>query len=59
MGRRWKTVRSPTLSAMSPTTWMAVAPVPMTATRLPVRSTSPRGQSKVCHEPPSKESMPS
>jgi hypothetical protein len=31
-GRRWNTVSSPTLSAISPITWMPVAPVPMTAT---------------------------
>ena len=44
LGRRWKTVRSPTLSAIAPITCTPVAPVPMTATRLPVKSTSCCGQ---------------
>ena len=43
-GRRWYTVSSPTLSAISPITCTPVAPVPMTATRWPVRSTGSCGQ---------------
>ena len=43
-GRRWNTVNSPTLSAISPITWMAVAPVPMMATFLPAISTGSCGQ---------------
>ena len=58
-GRRWKTVSSPTLSAISPITWMPVAPVPITATRLPAMSTGSCGQWKVWNERPLKLSMPS
>ena len=43
-GRRWNTVSSPTLSAISPITCTPVAPVPITATRLPARSTGSSGQ---------------
>ena len=43
-GRRWNTVSSPTLSAISPMIWMPVAPVPMTATFLPASSTGSCGQ---------------
>ena len=39
-GVRWNTSSSATSGAISGMTWMALAPVPMTATRLPVRSTS-------------------
>jgi hypothetical protein len=35
LGRRWNTLSSPTLSAISLITWMPVAPVPTTPTRLP------------------------
>ena len=38
-GRRWKTVRCFTCLAISGIAWMAVAPVPMMPTRLPVKST--------------------
>ena len=37
---RWKTVIEPTSSTIPGTNWIALAPVPTTATRLPVRSTS-------------------
>jgi hypothetical protein len=43
-GRRWNTVNSPTLSAISPMIWMAVAPVPIMATFLPAISTGWCGQ---------------
>lgn len=43
-GRRWNTVSSLTLSAISPINWMPVAPVPITATFLPARSTGSCGQ---------------
>ena len=39
-GVRWKTVSWATCGAISGTNWKALAPVPITATRLPVRSTS-------------------
>jgi len=58
-GRRWNTVSSPTLSAISPITWMPVAPVPITATRLPAMSTGSCGQWKVWNERPLKLSLPS
>jgi hypothetical protein len=35
---RWNTVRLPTCGAMAGTNWIALASVPMTATRSPVRS---------------------
>ncbi|GAA3420958.1 hypothetical protein GCM10018952_66020 [Streptosporangium vulgare] len=38
-GVRWKTCRRETRSAIRGTNWTADAPVPMTATRFPVRST--------------------
>jgi hypothetical protein len=37
-GVRWKTVSFATSGAMRGTNWTALAPVPTTATRLPVRS---------------------
>ena len=57
-GRRWNTVSSPTLSAISPITWMPVAPVPITATLLPAISTGSCGQWKVWNERPLKLSIP-
>ena len=39
-GVRWKTVSCATFGAISGTNWKALAPVPITATRLPFRSTS-------------------
>ena len=58
LGRRWNTVSSPTLSAISPITWMAVAPVPMMPTRLPASATGSCGQWKVWKDGPRKSSMP-
>ena len=37
---RWNTYRRATCSAISGTNWTALAPVPITATRLPARSYS-------------------
>ena len=37
---RWNTVIAPTSSTMPGTNWIALAPVPTTATRLPARRTS-------------------
>ena len=37
IGVRWKTVRCSTSGAMAGTYWMALAPVPMDATRSPAR----------------------
>ena len=37
-GVRWNTVRCAACSAISGTNWIADAPVPITATRLPARS---------------------
>ena len=58
-GVRWNTVRWPTSPAM---VWMVctpVAPVPITATRLPLKSTGSFGQRAVWKERPSKLSRPS
>ena len=38
-GVRWNTVSAPACSAISGIDWMPDEPVPMTATRLPVKST--------------------
>ena len=43
-GVRWKTVSSAACSAMSGIDWMPDEPVPMTPTRLPVKSTPSCGQ---------------
>ena len=58
-GRRWNTVSVPASLATSGMSWMAVAPVPITATRLPVRSMGSWGQWKEWKAGPSKLSMPS
>ncbi len=47
LGVRWKTVRVCACSAMMGIDWMADEPVPMTPTRLPVRSTPSWGQLEV------------
>ena len=57
IGVRWKTVRCATFSAMVGMIWTADAPVPMTATRLPVRST-PASQRAVWIVWPAKSSNP-
>ena len=46
-GVRWKTTSSAACSAMSGMAWMADDPVPMTATRCPVKSTPSWGQRAV------------
>ena len=46
-GRRWKTVRWPAVFAISVMACTPVAPVPMTATRLPSKDTGCLGQSPV------------
>src|SRR4051812_49956233 len=56
-GVRWKTFSAPTTGAISGTNWIAEAPVPMTATRRPVRSRSWR-QVAEWNTGPSKESRP-
>ncbi len=55
---RWYTSSRPTVPAMAGTIWMAEAPVPMTATRLPARSASwfHRAEWKIS---PSNPEMPS
>ena len=46
-GVRWKTVRWAACSAMIGMDWMPEEPVPMTATRMPVKSTPSWGQCPV------------
>ena len=55
---RWNTVSRPACSAMTGMAWMAEAPVPMTATRWPVRPTGSRGQFPVCSIRPRKPASP-
>ena len=55
---RWKTVRSAASSAISGMAWMPDEPVPMTATRRPVKSTPSCGQCAVCRVRPANRSMP-
>ena len=43
-GVRWNTTSSPACSAISGIAWIPDDPVPITATRLPVRSTPSWGQ---------------
>jgi hypothetical protein len=45
--QRWKTVRWPTVLAISVIACTAVAPVPMTATRLPTKLTGSCGHRPV------------
>ena len=59
LGLRWKTVRWPAVSATTGISCTAVAPVPMTPTRLPARSSGSRGQSEVWKDGPRNASMPS
>ncbi len=56
-GVRWNTVTCAATFASSGTTWTALAPVPITATRLPVRST-PASQRDVCITGPAKAERP-
>ena len=55
---RWYTVREATSSAMAGTTWTPLDPVPITATRLPARSTGSIGHRPVWSDRPSKRSRP-
>jgi hypothetical protein len=57
MAVRWNTVSSASFGAISGISWTAVAPVPMTAARRPVRSTS-SSHFAVWTTVPSKESIP-
>ena len=54
---RWKTVRASARAAISGMSCTAVAPVPITATFLPVKS-NPSCQSAVCRIVPAKFLMP-
>ena len=56
---RWKTVRWPTSFAMIGIIWTAVAPAPITATRLPAKSTFSLGHREVWNDSPLKLSTPS
>ena len=58
-GVRAKTVRWATSSAIVWITWMPVAPMPTTPTRLPASSTPPTGQREVWWISPRKLSWPS
>ena len=58
-GVRWNTVSSAACSAISGIDWMPDEPVPMTATRLPVKSTPSCGQRLVKYTSPAKRSAPS
>ena len=55
---RWNTVSSAACSAMTGMAWMPEAPVPITPTRWPVKSTGSRGHIPVCSERPAKLSAP-
>jgi hypothetical protein len=54
---RWKTVSEPTRSAIAGTNWIALAPVPTTATRVPSSGTSWRHCAE-WNAGPAKESRP-
>jgi hypothetical protein len=47
VGVRWKTVRCAACSAINGIDWIAEEPVPITATRFPVKSTPSCGQRPV------------
>ena len=57
-GLRWITVSEPTRGWIAGTNWIALAPVPITPTRFPERSTSCR-QSAEWNAGPAKSSRPS
>ena len=50
LGVRWNTVSCPTVFATSGIACTPVAPVPITATRLPAKSTGSWGQSEVWND---------
>ena len=54
---RWNDVRCAAIGAVAVITWLPVEPLPITPTRLPVRSRS-SGHAPVCTRRPSKSSMP-
>ena len=58
-GVRWKTVSCAACAAITGIDWIAEEPVPMTATRRPVRSTPSCGQRLVKYTSPWKRSVPS
>ena len=58
LGVRWNTVRWPTVLAISVIACTAVAPVPMTATRLPTKLTGSCGHRPVWYASPRKLSTP-
>ena len=58
-GRRWNTVSRSAALATSGMSWIAVAPVPITATRFPVRSRGSCGHRKEWNERPWKLSLAS
>ena len=57
-GVRWKMVRCPAWSAITGIACTPLEPVPMTATRFPLKSTFSWGQLPVWYRSPSKESSP-
>ena len=52
LGRRWKTVRWPAVFEISWIAWTPLAPVPTTATRLPLKSIPSLGQRPVWRHAP-------
>ena len=58
LGVRWKTVSCAAWDAMIGMDWIAEEPVPMTATRLPEKSTPSCGQRLVKYTSPAKELAP-
>ena len=52
------TVREATVSTTAGITWTPLEPVPMTATRMPVKSTGSDGHSPVWYDSPRKSSRP-
>ncbi len=55
---RWNTYRCSATAAISGATWIPVDPVPMSPTRLPVKSTPSFGHRDVWYQGPSNESSP-
>ena len=58
LGVRWNTVSRAACSAITGMAWMPDEPVPMTPTRLPVKSTPSCGQAPVWYVSPAKRSRP-
>ena len=57
-GVRWNTVRWPACLAITGIDCTPLEPVPMTPTRLPVKSTPSWGHAPVWYQSPSNESQP-